>query len=96
MHGCFFFFYLQFQIFEHKLQQSFYCISIVDNGIGFGNEDAERIFNVFTRLHGNAEYKGSGIGLSIVRKVIENHNGYITASGVAGEGAVFKIYIPAD
>jgi PAS domain S-box-containing protein len=76
-------------------QKPYYCLSIIDNGIGFNEEDAERIFNVFTRLHGNAEYKGSGIGLSIVRKVIENHNGYITASGVVGEGAVFKIYFPA-
>ncbi len=77
-------------------QKPYYCLSIIDNGIGFNEEDAERIFNVFTRLHGNAEYKGSGIGLSIVRKVIEKHNGYITASGVVGEGAVFKIYIPAS
>jgi light-regulated signal transduction histidine kinase (bacteriophytochrome) len=48
-----------------------------DNGIGFNQEDADPIFNVFTCLHGLFEYKGLGIGLSIVRKVIENHNGYI-------------------
>lgn len=73
----------------------YYCISVTDNGIGFPEEDAERIFNIFTRLHSSAEYKGSGIGLSIVRKVIENHNGYITATGVVDEGATFRIYIPA-
>jgi PAS domain S-box-containing protein len=73
----------------------FYClITISDNGIGFEQKDAERIFNVFTRLHGNAEYRGTGVGLSIVRKVIENHNGYITATGEPGKGATFKIYLP--
>jgi signal transduction histidine kinase len=76
-------------------QVKFYClITISDNGIGFEQKDAERIFNVFTRLHGNAEYNGTGVGLSIVRKVIENHNGYITAAGELGKGATFKIYLP--
>ncbi|HVG16147.1 MAG TPA: PAS domain S-box protein, partial [Chitinophagaceae bacterium] len=50
-------------------QKTFYCLSIKDNGIGFDQQDADRIFNVFTRLHGLSEYKGTGIGLSIVRKV---------------------------
>ncbi len=78
-----------------KEQQSdYFVITIQDNGIGFEQKDAERIFNVFTRLHGNAEYKGTGIGLSITRKVIENHNGYIMAEGKPGEGATFKVYLP--
>ena len=75
-------------------QSAFYVISIKDNGIGFEQKDADRIFNVFTRLHGNAEYKGTGIGLSITRKVIENHNGYIRAESKPGEGATFKVYLP--
>ncbi len=74
--------------------RQFYAITIEDNGIGFDQKDAERIFNVFTRLHGNAEYRGSGIGLSIVRKVMENHHGYITADGELGEGARFTVYLP--
>ncbi|MGZ8544255.1 MAG: PAS domain-containing sensor histidine kinase [Flavisolibacter sp.] len=74
--------------------QTFQVISIKDNGIGFEQSDAERIFNVFTRLHGNTEFRGTGIGLSIVRKVIENHNGYITAESVPGEGSVFRVYLP--
>ena len=78
---------------DHHL---FYEIEIRDNGIGFDQKDAERIFNVFTRLHGNAEYTGTGIGLSIARKVVENHKGYIIAQSTLGEGAVFKIYFPAD
>ncbi len=77
-------------------QQTFYCITVSDNGIGFEQADAERIFNVFTRLHGLAEYKGTGIGLSIVRKVVENHNGYIVAAGAPEKGATFRIFLPAD
>ncbi len=77
-------------------QKLFYCITIADNGIGFEQADAERIFNVFTRLHGLAEYKGTGIGLSIVRKVIENHNGHIWAEAKPGAGAAFHILLPAD
>jgi PAS domain S-box-containing protein len=77
------------------LIQEYYVISIEDNGIGFDQKDAERIFNVFTRLHGNAEYKGTGIGLSIVKKIIDNHNGFILAESEAGKGATFKVFFPA-
>ncbi len=72
----------------------YHLVEIKDNGIGFVQADADRIFNVFTRLHGNAEYKGSGVGLSIVRKVVENHRGQIWAEGHPGEGAVFKLLLP--
>ncbi|SHF14274.1 PAS domain S-box-containing protein [Cnuella takakiae] len=77
-------------------QKTFYCLTVRDNGIGFEKEDAERIFHVFTRLHGNAEYRGTGIGLSIVRKVVENHNGYIWAESKPGEGAAFHVLLPID
>ncbi|GAA4341980.1 PAS domain-containing sensor histidine kinase [Flaviaesturariibacter amylovorans] len=73
----------------------FWELRVQDNGIGFEQHDAERIFNVFTRLHGNAEYSGSGVGLAIVRKVVTNHNGYIVAEGRPGEGALFRVYFPA-
>ncbi len=73
-----------------------YChISVADNGIGFDPQYKERIFEVFQRLHGKEEYKGTGIGLSIVKKIVENHNGVITATGALNKGAVFDIYIPA-
>lgn len=74
--------------------REFYQISVSDNGIGFNQEDAERIFNVFTRLHGKMEYKGTGIGLSIVRKVIQNHHGYVWAESKPNEGATFFILLP--
>jgi PAS domain S-box-containing protein len=79
-----------------KAEKRFYEIIVRDNGIGFEQKEANRIFNVFTRLHGNAEYKGTGIGLSIAKKVIENHEGSIVAESEPGQGATFKIYFPAE
>ncbi len=70
-------------------------ITIKDNGIGFDSQFAEQIFDVFQRLHGKLEFEGTGVGLAIVRKIVQNHNGTITASSVEGEGATFEIYLPA-
>ena len=70
------------------------CIRILDNGIGFENQYAERIFEMFQRLHGRSAYKGTGIGLAIVKKIVENHKGVITAQGELGSGARFDIYLP--
>ncbi|MDO9375738.1 MAG: ATP-binding protein [Ferruginibacter sp.] len=74
--------------------KTFCVIAVEDNGIGFEQGDADIIFDVFTRLHGHLQYKGSGIGLSIVRKVIENHNGYITVKSQVGVGTTFTLYLP--
>ena len=72
-----------------------YChISVSDNGIGFDQQYSDKIFEVFQRLHGRAEYDGTGIGLAIVKKIVENHNGIITARGELNKGATFDIYIP--
>lgn len=72
-----------------------YChISIEDNGIGFNPDYKNRIFGVFQRLHGDDQYAGTGIGLAIVKKIIDNHNGFITASAEINKGATFDIYIP--
>jgi signal transduction histidine kinase len=74
--------------------RTYHRITVTDNGIGFEQADADRIFNVFTRLHGMAEYKGTGVGLSIVRKIIENHGGSITAQSQPGAGAKFTVLFP--
>ncbi|HZG00746.1 MAG TPA: PAS domain-containing protein, partial [Chitinophagales bacterium] len=72
-----------------------YCrIRIADNGIGFEPQYRERIFEVFQRLHGRAEHAGTGIGLAICKKIVENHGGVITANGEPGEGAVFDVFLP--
>jgi signal transduction histidine kinase len=72
-----------------------YCrIYINDNGIGFNEQYLDKIFTMFQRLHGKAEYEGTGIGLSIVRKIIEKHNGLVTAKSKEGEGTTFIIVLP--
>jgi PAS domain S-box-containing protein len=73
-----------------------YChIHMTDNGIGFDQQYNEKIFEVFQRLHGKEKYSGTGIGLSIVKKIVDNHYGIITAKGELGKGATFDIYIPS-
>ena len=66
-----------------------------DNGIGFDQEYAERIFNLFDRLHVRSAYEGTGVGLAICRKIAENHGGTIKARSAPGKGAEFTIVIPA-
>lgn len=73
-----------------------YChITISDNGIGFEKEFSRKIFEVFQKLHGKDEYAGTGIGLAIVKKIVDNHNGIVTATSVLNEGTTFDIYLPA-
>jgi light-regulated signal transduction histidine kinase (bacteriophytochrome) len=67
---------------------------VKDNGIGFEPHFSERIFGVFQKLHSKEVYGGTGIGLAIVKKIVENHNGIITATGELNEGATFDIFIP--
>ncbi|SRR6266496_1203016 len=72
-----------------------YCeLTMQDNGIGFEQEHAEIIFELFQRLHGKNEYTGSGIGLAICKKIAENHKGFITAESAPDKGAAFHIFIP--
>ncbi|MGV3527459.1 MAG: PAS domain-containing sensor histidine kinase [Flavisolibacter sp.] len=74
---------------------SYYKITVSDNGIGFENEFAGKIFAIFQRLHGRSEYEGSGIGLAICKKIVEHHGGVIFATGELGVGATFTIILPA-
>src|SRR5579862_260533 len=70
-------------------------ITVADNGIGFEQKYAERIFSAFERLHGRSEYEGTGIGLSIARKIAWRHGGELTATGVPNGGATFTLTLPA-
>ncbi|MEM7555085.1 MAG: PAS domain-containing protein [Cyanobacteria bacterium P01_A01_bin.84] len=75
----------------------FYCqLTIKDNGIGFDEKYVDRIFQVFQRLHGRSEYKGTGIGLAICRKIVERHGGEITATSKPGNGTSFIVTLPVD
>jgi hypothetical protein len=72
-----------------------YCrIFVEDNGIGFDQKYAEDIFGMFKRLHNNGEYEGTGIGLALCKKIVEQHNGFITARSKPGEGSTFIISLP--
>jgi PAS domain S-box-containing protein len=70
-------------------------IELQDNGIGFSNEAAEKIFITFTRLNAKDKYEGTGLGLSLCKKIVERHGGSIRAKGAEGEGAVFEVILPA-
>ena len=73
---------------------NYYKISVSDNGIGFDAKYAEEIFMVFKRLHSYHEFEGTGVGLSICKKIIDKHNGYLTAFGDLNQGATFVIELP--
>lgn len=72
----------------------FYKITFSDNGIGFDQQYAEKIFTLFYRLHSNKDYSGTGIGLAICRIIAENHKGFIFATGMPDVGSTFNIYLP--
>jgi signal transduction histidine kinase len=81
---------------EKLLPNSNYChISFVDNGVGFDPQYESRIFEVFQRLNSVDDYTGSGIGLSICKRIVDNHKGIITAKSQINKGARFDIYFPA-
>jgi signal transduction histidine kinase/streptogramin lyase len=71
-------------------------IRVEDNGIGFENKDAERIFLPFQRLHGRKEYDGTGIGLTICQKIVQRHGGTIRAESAPGKGSRFVITLPVN
>jgi signal transduction histidine kinase len=85
------------EVSERSGSETYIKVSLKDNGIGFENEFANRIFVMFQRLHNqNSSYGGKGIGLSICKRVMTNHNGFIAAEGEPNEGATFNVYFPIN
>lgn len=80
---------------EGTIEGELLRLTVRDNGIGFESQYAQRIFRVFERLHGKTEYPGTGIGLSLCRKITDRHGGTITAAGIPGEGCTFTVLLPA-
>jgi len=75
-------------------ERQYVQLVFTDNGIGFGQEYAEKIFQLFTRLHGKSEYEGTGIGLGLCRKIVQNHKGDIYAVSEPGKGSAFYVILP--
>ncbi|WEK34599.1 MAG: response regulator [Candidatus Pseudobacter hemicellulosilyticus] len=74
-----------------------YCrITVTDNGIGFDEIYLDKIFAIFQRLHSREEYEGTGIGLAIVKKIVDTHHGIITARSKEGEGSTFILVLPVQ
>ncbi|WP_276380103.1 PAS domain-containing protein [Flavobacterium sp. H4147] len=73
---------------------SYYKIQFADNGIGMKPEDTKKIFNIFQKLHSKSEFAGTGIGLAMCRKIVQNHHGEIDAGQSSENGAVFNVYLP--
>ena len=74
--------------------KKYHHLIFADNGIGFDPKYNEKVFDLFQRLHSRQEYSGTGIGLAICKKIIENHKGFIDANGEPGKGTTFNIYLP--
>ena len=81
---------------DFNLNTDHHHISIIDNGIGFEPQYKDKIFEIFQRLNDRKEYSGTGVGLTIARKIVENHNGIITGTGKLNHGAQFDIYLPCE
>jgi len=81
-------------ILEKATKSNYHKITFTDNGIGFEQKYSERIFDLFNRLHNKQDYSGTGIGLSICKKITENHQGFIFAKGELNVGSVFTVYLP--
>jgi len=89
-----------FQVFEQfgrsVADGEYAAITVKDNGIGFDEKYREKIFNIFQRLHGRTEYEGTGIGLSICRKIVINHRGLIVAKSEENVGSEFIVILPVE
>ncbi len=79
---------------EQDSTRQLWKICVSDNGIGFDQQYESKIFELFQRLHGKNEYEGTGIGLAICKKIVQNHKGYIKVNSEVGKGSNFCIFVP--
>jgi light-regulated signal transduction histidine kinase (bacteriophytochrome) len=86
---------LEIQV-EARQEQGYWLFSIKDNGIGLDVNQRDKIFKIFQRLHSRQKYSGSGIGLSICKKIIERHGGSIWVESVLDAGSTFCFTLPSD
>lgn len=77
------------------VSSSYFHLKFSDNGIGFDQANAHKVFEIFQRLHPKSHLKGTGIGLAICKKIVENHQGHIYATSAVGKGSSFHVYLPA-
>jgi signal transduction histidine kinase len=77
-------------------EKLFFHISVADNGIGFEEKYTAKIFELFQRLHSKDTYSGTGIGLALCKKIVDNMNGYISAKSEPQKGSVFSVYMPKE
>ncbi len=84
------------ELYRLSINMTYFLITIKDNGIGFEQQYADKIFQLFQRLEGKSEYPGTGIGLSICKKIVANHRGLIFANATPGEGSTFSIILPKN
>ena len=78
-----------------KTHAYYHIIKVMDNGIGFNQNEVEKIFQLFQRLHGKGEYSGTGLGLAICQKIVLKHHGHIYATSIPDKGSIFTIYLPS-
>ena len=79
---------------EADRDKAYWCVSFIDNGIGFDSKYKDKIFGLFQRLHPQHEFTGTGIGLSIVKRIVDRHHGFVEASSELGQGARFTVWLP--
>ncbi len=79
---------------SYSCPDGWWAIEVRDNGIGFEQKYAEKIFTVFQRLHGRSEYEGSGVGLAVVRRIVERHQGLVSVTSSPNSGTTFRITLP--
>ena len=82
------------EIIEDGEQKKYARVRVADQGIGIPDEYQDKIFNIFQRLHGRSAYEGTGIGLAVVRRIIERHNGAIRVFSKEGKGTTFEMDLP--